>query len=145
MPSKPSERGLTLIEVLVAVVILAATTMTIFTIYNQSMVDLRRAKNRTFATQAAQTMLEMILSSPYPASAYHGLTTASDAPTGHPAAGDWHTWKTILAAFPTAATGTIAVQENRLTYGNLALVTIMYSDYGRDATRTFALVVAKDR
>ena len=69
------QEGFTLIEVLVAIAILAVAIVTVFGIYSYCMVEIRRAKLRTVATNCGQQMMEMICSTPHDISNYHDLTT----------------------------------------------------------------------
>jgi type II secretion system protein I len=85
---KNAARGFTLIEVLVAVAILAAAMMSVFAIYVHCTVELRRAKNRTLATNFAQQMMEMICAAPQLLAHYQGLTTAADPPVDNPVSAD---------------------------------------------------------
>ena len=52
MPMKTEQRGFTLIEVLIAITILAFVILSMFAIYVHVIRELRRAKNRTYAMQA---------------------------------------------------------------------------------------------
>jgi prepilin-type N-terminal cleavage/methylation domain-containing protein len=130
-------RGFTLVEVLLSVAILGTTIMTVFTIYAQSIVEIRRARNRTIATHAAQTMMEMIVSSPHAISNYHGLTTITAPPIENPVRDDLLDWQSMLHAFPTSASGAISVGED--LSGQIVTVTISYEDYSRTTTTTLAL------
>jgi prepilin-type N-terminal cleavage/methylation domain-containing protein len=135
------ERGLTLIEVLVSVAILGTAIMSVFTIYTQCIVEIRRVKNRTIATNAAQMMIEMISSSPYAVSNYHGLTTATEPPVDNPVRNDLLAWKSALQTFPASAIGTISVVDE--LYSHLVTVEISYNDYGRKTTNTLSLKIGK--
>ena len=95
-----SEHGLTLIEVLISVAILATAIMSVFVIYSQCLVEIRRAKNRTLATNFTQMMMEMIISSPYPPSVFHSFSTADEPPDDHPVKNDLNVWKTAHAYVP---------------------------------------------
>ncbi len=134
-------QGFTLIEVLISVTILAATIMSVFTIYSQCFVEIRRAKNRTLATNLTQMMMEMIIASPYAPSAYHGLNTNETSSPDNPARGELESWKTALHTFPTPALGNIAVTTETYTY--LVEVQITYQDYGRTNTQTLSLHLVK--
>jgi prepilin-type N-terminal cleavage/methylation domain-containing protein len=136
-----TERGFTLIEVLISVAILAAAMMSVFTIYTQCIVEIRRAKNRTMATNAAQMMMEMIASSPHAVLSYHGLATTTDPPAGNPARNDLLVWKSALQAFPTSAIGTISVVDE--LYSNVVTVQVSYDAYGKNTTNTLSLKIRK--
>ncbi len=135
------ERGLTLIEVLIAVAILATAMMSVFTIYSQCVVEIRRAKNRTLATQYTQMMLEMIISSPYNVSHYQGLSTSIAPPDDNPIREDMLKWAHALNTFPTIASGRISVVEE--SYSNLVTVALQYGNYGRNTTNILTLKVEK--
>lgn len=136
-----TNHGLTLIEVLISVAILAATMMSVFVIYSQCLVEIRRAKNRTLATNFSQMMMEMIISSPYPPSVYHDLTTSEEPPADHPAKKDLEIWKTALQTFPTIAVGNIEVTTEPYTY--VVLVNIEYHDYGKTSVNILSLHIAR--
>ena len=133
-------RGLTLIEVLISMAILATVIMTVFSIYTQCIVEIRRAKNRTLATNFARMMVEMIVSSPHAPSHYDGLSTAVTPPGDNPASHDLLTWKTALDAFPTAAAGTISASLEQ--YSHLVSVEIRYEDYGKTTANTLSIRIA---
>jgi len=130
-----------LIEVLISVAILATTIMSVFTIYSQCFVEIRRAKNRTLATNLTQMMMEMIIASPYAPSSYHGLSTTEELSSDNPAKMDLDVWKTALHTFPTSAVGAIDVTTEAYTY--FVVVHIDYQDYGRISTNTLSLHLAK--
>ena len=134
-------KGFTLIEVLVSVAILGTAIMSVFTIYAQSIVEIRRAKNRTIATHAAQTMMEMVVSSPHAISHYHGLTTTTLPPDENPVSDDLLAWQSLLHTFPTSASGTISVGEDLAV--QIVTVNITYEDYGRTTTTTLTLKLEK--
>lgn len=133
--------GLTLIEVLISLAILATAIMSVFAIYSQCLVEIRRAKNRTLATNFAQMMMEMIISSPSPPSAYHGFRTTDEPPGDHPVKNDLHVWKAALHAFPTSAIGSIEATTEPYTYA--VLVRIEYQDYGKTSTNTLSLHILR--
>lgn len=133
--------GLTLIEVLISVAILATAIMSVFAIYSQCLVEIRRAKNRTLATNFTQMMMEMIVSSPYPPSAYHGFSTSEEPPADLPVKNDLHVWKTALQAFPTTAIGRIDVATEPYNY--FVLVHLEYQDYGKTSVNTLSLHIAR--
>ncbi len=135
-----AEQGFTLIEVLVAVVILAFAIMGVFSIYMQCTVEIRRARNRTTVTNCAQQMMEMICSTPHEITNYHGLTTASIPPMSNPVREDLLRWKSSLQALPAQAVGTISV-ENGL-YSHIVNVQIIYDNYGRETTNTLSMKIA---
>ncbi len=132
-----AERGLTLIEVLISVAILAATIMSVFTIYTQCIVEIRRAKNRTLASHYAQMMMEMIASSPHSISHYHGLTTQQSFPQQNSVRDDMLKWAQTLQTFPGNAVGAISVTLE--TYSHLVTVEIAYQNYGRETTSVLKL------
>ncbi|GAK60755.1 Tfp pilus assembly protein PilV [Candidatus Vecturithrix granuli] len=134
-------QGLTLIEVLISVAILATTIMSVFTIYSQCFVEIRRAKNRTLATNLTQMMMEMIIASPYAPSVYHGLSTNEEPSPDNPVKNNLDAWKASLQTFPTSAIGVIDVTTETYTY--LVVVHIDYQDYGRISTNTLSLHLAK--
>lgn len=134
-------QGLTLIEVLISVAILATTIMSVFTIYSQCFVEIRRAKNRTLATNLTQMMMEMIIASPHVPSVYHGLSTNEAPSPDNPVKKDLETWKASLHTFPTSAVGDLDVSTEAYTY--LVVVHITYQDYGRITTNTLSLHLAK--
>ena len=146
---RQSSQGFTLIEVLISVAILAVAMMGMFAIYTQILVEIRRVKNRTLATHAAQTMMEMIVSSPYDASLYHGLTTASDPLVGNPVRPDILAWGLSLDTFPTSAVGTISTVDDKKCFSieSQSLCTdivnidieIHYNDYGLERTSVLSL------
>jgi prepilin-type N-terminal cleavage/methylation domain-containing protein len=135
------ERGFTLVEVLVALAILAVAIMSVFAIYTQCTVEIRRAKNRTLATNCVQQMMEMICSTPHAFSNYDGLTTASDPPASNPVKADLLSWQSALQTFPTQAIGTISVGDE--PYASLVTVEVKYDNYGRTTTTTLVLKIAK--
>jgi len=142
MTTATKQEGFTLVEVLVAVAILAFAIMTVFSIYSYCTVEIRRAKNRTIATNCAQQMMEMICSSPHDISNYQGLTTASTPPAGNPARADLLRWKSILqTSFPAQAVGTISVADE--PYSIVVTVTIGYNNYGRETASTLSTKIAK--
>ena len=136
-----NERGFTLVEVLVALAILTVAIMSVFAIYTQCTVEIRRAKNRTIATNCAQQMLEMICSTPHALSNYHGLTTTADPPAGNPVRDDLLRWQAALQTVPTRAVGTISVGDE--LYARLVTVEVKYDNYGRATTTTLALKITK--
>lgn len=135
------EQGLTLIEVLISVAILATAIMSVFTIYSQCMVEIRRAKNRTLATQYNQMMMEMIISSPHDVFHYNGLNTSSVPFEDNLVREDVLKWARTLNTFPTSASGKISVVEE--SYSNLVTVELQYGDYGRKTTNILTLKVEK--
>ena len=136
-----AEHGLTLIEVIISVAILATAIMSVFVIYSQCLVEIRRAKNRTLATNFTQMMMEMIISNPHPPSVYHGLSTADESSTDHPVKNDLNIWKAALHTFPTSAIGSIEVTIEPYTYA--VLVHLEYQDYGKTSTNTLSLHIAR--
>ena len=140
-----TDRGFTLIEVLVAVTILAFAIMSVFTIYTQCTLETRQAKNRTTATNCAQQMMEMICSTPYDIANYHGLTTASVPPTNNPVREDVLRWKSSLNALLTQAVGTISVRDDiEIPYSRVVTVEIRYKNYGRQTISTLSMKIAKN-
>lgn len=146
---RQSSQGFTLIEVLISVVILTIAMMGMFAIYTQILVEIRRAKNRTVATHMAQTMMEMVASSPYDASLYHGLTTASDPPAGNPVRSDILAWGLSLDTFPTSAVGNISAIDDKKCFSiesqSLCIdivnidIEIHYNNYGLERTSVLSL------
>ena len=135
------QEGFTLIEVLVAVAILAVAIVTVFGIYSYCM-EIRRAKLRTVATNCGQQMMEMICSTPHDISSYHDLTTASIPPSNNPIRADFLLWRSALqTSFPTWVIGTISVVDE--PYSKVVTVTIRYDNYGREMTSTLSMKVAK--
>jgi prepilin-type N-terminal cleavage/methylation domain-containing protein len=136
------QEGFTLIEFLVAIAILAVAIVTVFGIYSYCMVEIRRAKLRTVATNCGQQMMEMICSTPHDILNYHDLNTASIPPSSNPIRADFLTWKSVLqTSFPTWVIGTISVVHE--PYSNVVTVTIRYDSYGREATSTLSMKIAK--
>lgn len=138
-----AEQGLTLVEVLISIAILAVAIMSVFSIYTQCIVEIRRAKNRTLATRYAQMMMEMITSTPHDIPYYHGLTTAGVLPQHNPVRDDVLKWAQILQTFPTNAVGTISVVDD--VYASLVTVAVRYGDYGREMTNTLMLKIPRKR
>ena len=137
------QEGFTLIEVLVAIAILAVAIVTVFGIYSYCLVEIRRAKLRTVATNRGQQMMEMICSTPHDISNYHDLTTVSIPPSSNPIRADFLTWKSALqTSFPTWAIGTISVVHE--PYSKVVTVTIRYDNYGRETISTLSMKVAKN-
>ena len=136
-----SEQGLTLIEVIIAVAILAATVMSSFAVYSQCIVEIRRAKNKTIATNLAQMMMEMISSSPYPVASYHELTSAADPSPQNPAYHDLLVWKANVETFPTSAIGSISVEDDPSFH--VVTIEIRYDDYGKTTTSILSLRLDK--
>ena len=134
-------QGLTLIEVLISIAILAITIMSVFTIYSQCFVEIRRTKNRTLATNLTQMMMEMIIANPHAPSVYDGLSTTEAPSPDNPVKKDLETWKAALHTFPTSAVGVIDVTTETYTY--LVVVQINYQDHGRISTNTLSLHLAK--
>lgn len=135
------QQGLTLIEMLISVAILATTIMSVFTIYSQCFVEIRRAKNRTLATNLTQMMMETIIASPHVPLIYHGFSTTEEPSSDNPVKKDLDVWKTSLHTFPTSAVGAIDVTTEAYTY--LVVVHIDYQDYGRISTNTLSLHLTK--
>lgn len=135
------QQGLTLIEMLISVAILATTIMSVFTIYSQCFVEIRRAKNRTLATNLTQMMMETIIDSPHVPLIYHGFSTTEEPSSDNPVKKDLDAWKTALHTFPTSAVGAIDVTTETYTY--LVIVHIDYQDYGRISTNTLSLHLTK--
>ena len=142
-------RGFTLIEVLVAIAILATVFMTMFAIYTHTLIKVRRAKNRTLATNTAKMMMEMIISSPYDASIYHGLTTITTLSADHPVQADLLHWKATLETFPTMAVGIISALDSRECVQDRCTdivtvnVAIRYQDYGGETTNALSVKLEK--
>ena len=136
-----NSRGMTLIEVLISAAILATAIMSVFTIYSQCFVEIRRAKHRTLATNLTQMMMEMILASPHAPSAYHGFSTTDEPSSDNPIKNDLDVWKTALHTFPTSAVGAIEVVTEAYTY--VVTVRIRYQDYGKTSTNTLSLHIAR--
>jgi prepilin-type N-terminal cleavage/methylation domain-containing protein len=136
------QEGFTLIEVLVAIAILAFAIMTVFSIYSYCTVEIRRAKNRTIAMNCVQQMMEMICSTPHNISQYHGLTTASTPPSSNPVRADFLRWQFVLQrSFLSQAIGTISVVEE--AYSRVVTVAIRYDNYGREQASTLSMKIAK--
>ncbi len=138
--------GFTLIELLISTVILSTAIMSMFSIYSHILVEIRQARNKTLATNLAQAMMEMIVSSPYDATRYHGLTTSLTPSDGNPVRHDLGVWKTQLDDFPTNAIGQIsAIRTETVCSLNvcpdvvLVNVTITYDDYGGEANATLSM------
>ena len=142
---KPS-KGFTLIELLIATAILGTAVISMFAIYSHIIVEIRQARNKTLATNMAQAMLEMIVSSPYNATLYHGLTTTTNPPEDNPARHDLLVWKTRLEDFPTNAVGRISAirAETECSLDTCpdivrVDVTITYEDYGGETISSLSL------
>lgn len=136
-----NQRGFTLIEALIASAILAAALMSVFAIMTRCTVELRRAKHRTIASNAAQAMIEMILSSPYLPTYYHALSTDTPPPDDNPVRADLLTWSAMLSAFPTHAVGAIRVAIEEYAY--VATVDVSYGNYGRNAVSSLSVYIPK--
>jgi len=121
--------------------ILAGAIMTVFSIYTQSLVEIRRAKNRTIATNFAQMMMETIVSSPYDAPSYTGLSTACALPETHPLSNDLLAWKRALDTFPTSAEGMITVAPGQ--HSHVITIEVRYDDYRKTTRSTLALKIRK--
>jgi type II secretion system protein I len=135
-------QGFTLIEVLISIAILAMVVMSVCSIYTHCTLEIKRAQNRTMASNFAQQMMEMICSSPHDLSAYDGLTTAAAPPSDNPARADLLRWQAALDTFPTEAVGTIAVQADpTIAYATAVTVQITYTNYGRETVSTLTLKV----
>ena len=78
MSGNRNQRGFTLIEVLVAITILAVVVLSMFEVYLHAIREIRRAKNRTVATNANQMILDRIATTPFDARRYHNASTASE-------------------------------------------------------------------
>jgi prepilin-type N-terminal cleavage/methylation domain-containing protein len=142
MRTATKQEGFTLIEVLVAIAILAFAIMTVFSIYSYCMLEIRRAKNRTIATNYAQQMMEMICSTPHDISHYHDLTTASTPPLSNPVKADFLRWQSVLQlSFLSQAIGTISVVDE--AYSRVVTVAIRYDNYGKEQTSTLSIKIAK--
>ena len=139
------KHGFTLLEVLVAIAILAVTMMGVLTIYTQCTLEIRRAKHRTMATHYVQDMLEMIRSSPFDPRNYHELTTASAPPEDNPVRTDLLRWASALQRFPAQATGNISVVHDPETpYTMRVTVTLTYDNYGKESTTIVSVKMANN-
>jgi len=152
MSGRRNHRGFTLIEVLVAISILAVVVLSMFAIYLHAIREIRRAKNRTFATNATQMILDRIATTPFDARRYHDASTASDAATlDQQIKNDIIDWAAMLRQFPTQAVGTITVRIEPRCLGDvtppfcpnvlIVIAAIRYQDHGRERTQLASLYV----
>lgn len=139
-------QGLTLIEVLVGIAILALAMLGVFSIYTHCMVELKRAQNRTLASDCAQQMLEQILSMPSNVFAYHGLSTTSTPPADLLVRDDLLRWAATLERVLPQSIGTIMVTDDPETpYAARVTVAISYLNHGRPASMTVVMKVPQQR
>ncbi|MCP4405424.1 MAG: prepilin-type N-terminal cleavage/methylation domain-containing protein [bacterium] len=147
--------GFTLIEVLVCVAILASVIMTMFAVFTHLNLEIRRSRNRTLATQAAQMVLETIIASPHDAREYHGLTSETLPPPDSPVQTEILAWRNSFATFPvkTAAHVTVGeapfcaaleTEEKSLVLCRKLLqvtVEIRYQNHGREAVQELSVTL----
>ena len=150
-----SHAGFTLIEVLVCVAILAGVVMTMFGVLTHLTIEIRRSRNRSIATQAAQMVMETIVAAPYDARVFHGLTSEETPPSDSLVSTDVLGWKNTLTAFPIKTVAQVAVEETPFCVDieteeeSFALcpellqvtVEIHYQDHGREATQKLSLAL----
>ena len=152
MSDNRNQRGFTLIEVLVAITILAVVVLSMFAIYLHAIREIRRAKNRTFATNANQMILDRIVMTPFDARRYHEASTTSDINSlDQNIRNDIFDWAAMLKQFPVRAVGTITVRvEDRCLLELtppycpkvlIVVAAIRYQDYGRERTQIASLYV----
>ena len=151
-----SNKGFTLLEVLVCVAILASIIMSMFAVYTHLTLEIRRSRNRTIATQAAQMIMETVIASPYDARVFHNLSSSVEPPSDSPVLADVLAWRNTLASFPIAMGAQVRVEEVNAPFCHdpddeeeLALcprqlqvtVEIHYQDHGREATQELSLTL----
>ena len=151
MAGRRNQGGFTLIEVLAAITILAVVVLSMFATYLHAIREIRRAKNRTYATNANQMILDRILTTPFDARRYHGATTTKIDTLDASIKGDMTDWAAMLRQFPTQAVGEITARaEDRCVLELtpplcpkviLVIAAIRYQDYGRERRQIASLYI----
>ena len=146
MPMKTEQRGFTLIEVLIAITILAFVILSMFAIYVHVIRELRRAKNRTYAMQAIAMMAERIIGNSHDARRFNNANTDDLSTSDSEIYEDVRAWQAILREFPGRAVGTVTTRieprcRNAQTPPLCARVVIVnvvvqYRNYGHEASHT---------
>lgn len=100
--------------------------------------------------------MEMILSRPRQAFAYHGLSTDSAPPEDNPVRDDVLKWKRMLSEFVTFADGSITVEDDPMPVCStvngeeycarqiIITVTTRYGDYGKETQNVLTMKIPKE-
>ncbi|MEZ5564472.1 MAG: type IV pilus modification protein PilV [Gammaproteobacteria bacterium] len=139
-------RGFTLVEVLVALVVMSVGMLGIAALYLEGLRWGRTAQYRTAAVSLAADMADRIRANPVAGVAYAGtgpgadsgcVNGNSDCSADQLAADDWFGWSQALAQqLPDGATGEIALSAAPpLTY----TVTVSWPEIGLESPATYSL------
>jgi prepilin-type N-terminal cleavage/methylation domain-containing protein len=134
--------GFTLIEVLIAITILATSIISMFAIYTHCILELRRARNRTIATNCAQQMLDMVLSLPDDVFGWNGVRTTAEALNNPLIRADVQAWQAALQTMLPGAGGELAVADDS-DYTTRVSVTINYWNYKRFMKTTLSVNIPR--
>lgn len=143
------QRGFTLVEVLVALVVLAVGLLGIAALYVEGLRAGRTSVYRTAAVVLAADMAERIRANPAAGGAYAGtgpgadnfcVNGTSDCSAAELAADDWFRWlNDIERQLPAGAGGTIAVAD--LGTVTQYAITVSWPEPGQDTPATYTLAV----
>ena len=144
MPMKTEQRGFTLIEVLIAITILAFIILSMFAIYAHVIRELRRAKNRTYAMQAIAMMAERIIGNAHDARRFDKANTDDLATSDPVIREEVNAWRGMLQAFPGRAVGAVTARTEfrcnasqtppRCPCVVMVNISVQYRNYGVDAS-----------
>ena len=150
-PTRPCGRGFTLVEVLVALVVMAVGLLGIAALYVEGLRAGRTSVYRTAAVNLAADMGERIRANPGASATYAGtgpgvdnfcVNGASDCSAAELAADDWYRWlDDIGRRLPAGATGSIEVENlGAVTQYD---VTVTWPEPGQDEPSSYTLAVQK--
>jgi type IV pilus assembly protein PilV len=142
-------RGFTLVEVLVALVVMSVGMLGIAALYLEGLRAGRTAMNRTTAVTLAADMADRIRANKAAGAAYAGtgpgidgncINGASDCTASQLAEDDWFTWRSELAAqLPEGSTGEIDVAGPAPdTY----TITVAWPEIGQEDPATYTLSIS---